>query len=913
METILQSDEFAEDKENVPVTKCGICGALHYYRECGYVVINNKILDTPTIPKAIQSLPNILKLTKLGDESTSVFAKSLIEVGTEFGPLVAKKSLTLNPETLFSIKVFSEQEADLTEYYLDCTDEHACCWMMFVKPAEHVGEQNLLCYQEQNDIYFGAIKDIEPGEELKVWYSPYYASKMGKHLLSFDVTILQDIEPVIESDPKDLNVLVNEQQKIVPRAVWNCKFCYKLEKNVTDFAKHLIGHYCMRQKRTCEFCSVSFSYKADYDKHLKLHKQSSLENSNPEPKKNPSILQCPDSFDNSNFLLPQMELNIVNLENLENNLLLDDNLRLNLDMDVTGEEYDNNRVEDLVCDICLKKFKSKPLLVAHLRMHLGAFYCASCNRVFGRKETLKHHKCTTSFFHKCPKCSKTFSQKKRLNFHIKAFHDLKYSCPHCHRKCFGQTELKNHVCAEDPNRILKCPTCSRNFSNERSFRFHMKMHETTYGPVRYVCSECSQLYSSKVIYERHLKTVHSQNKQFTCQICDKKFARRDILNTHLLEIHLQATFACKFCEKPFTSKRNRDCHIRNIHTNQKTTKYSCKECPVQFTYMRNLQRHMKLNHTYSKDVKTGEKIKCSLCPREYNYFRSLQAHTKAKHSQQYFNEKLRSNKDDGSIHCPECWQKFPKRKMTSLKRHVWNQHRQRFDSFCQEFNLENESMFRCPLCPKEFIVKDSLQRHLKTHNNSELNAIIPKEAPITVQKASKPNTNNETHKETCLICGHKFKLNSSLLRHMKQKHPSKENPNSTLSKKAEEKETNLLGEEEFDNYMDLQKTIENMDFNVDMVNDNQLSCNEFIDKFLKESSDQISLFLTDSPKLPTPTVNVDDQNQKKDIIGLSMLDFPDLDFSEIELEPLGPSGGRTPMPSIDSLIPDVVLYLRNDK
>lgn len=101
--------------------------------------------EVPT--KARLSLPDILEIKKLADETHSVFTKRVVEVGTEFGPFIAKKNLTLHPSAVFPIKVFNDAESDLSEYYLDTVDENECCWMMFIKPADDVAEQNLICYQ----------------------------------------------------------------------------------------------------------------------------------------------------------------------------------------------------------------------------------------------------------------------------------------------------------------------------------------------------------------------------------------------------------------------------------------------------------------------------------------------------------------------------------------------------------------------------------------------------------------------------------------------------------------------------------------------------------------------------------------------------------------------------------------------
>lgn len=113
------------------------------------------------------------------------------------GPFQAKQIYSLNPFASFPIKIFSDSDSILPDCYLDTTNEEHCNWMCYVAPATNSEEQNLICYQVcliilfvslsvileylqlKQEIYFSVIKDISPGEQLKVWYSIYYASKMG--------------------------------------------------------------------------------------------------------------------------------------------------------------------------------------------------------------------------------------------------------------------------------------------------------------------------------------------------------------------------------------------------------------------------------------------------------------------------------------------------------------------------------------------------------------------------------------------------------------------------------------------------------------------------------------------------------------------------------------------------------------
>lgn len=72
-----------------------------------------------------------------------------------------------------------------------------------------------------------------------------------------------------------------------------------------------------------------------------------------------------------------------------------------------------------------------------------------------------------------------------------------------------------------------------------------------------------------------------------------------------------------------------------------------------------------------------------------------------------------------------------------------------------------------------------------------------------------------------------------------------------------------------------------MDFTIDTCNENLFSGSETIDRFIKERSDQISIFCADSPRitaLPVNDVNaVTAEKSNNREVGLSMPDLSDLD------------------------------------
>ncbi|XP_066244842.1 PR domain zinc finger protein 5-like isoform X1 [Euwallacea similis] len=837
---------------------CGICGGSHFYRQCKCVVITSKILNKQIPSRARLSLPENLEIKSLSDQTSSVFTTSLIQTGVEFGPFIAKRNLTLHPATPFPIKVFMNNESDLSEYYLDTVDESDCCWMMFVKPASDAEEQNLICYQEGEDIYFSSVRDIPAGEELQVWYSPYYAYKMQKNILSLKAS---EAELEVKPGVQELNDFIKDQQKIIPRVVWNCKFCYKLEKNVTDFAKHLLTHYIRHKKITCEICQIRFRFIADYRRHMRFAHGDSfietdtaadekkikiLDSSKKESKQKlsiggPLMTECiSDSLENSNSFIPKSDENLFELETYDykNMLFESDNLRFSLDIGNSIRDFDdleldlkNNKDPDeqknSLCDICLKRFSSVKSLASHLRLHVGQYFCSSCKKTFGRLENLKQHKCNQTYSAKCPKCNKVFTQKKYLSKHISIYHERKFACTLCNQICYSSVELQNHRCKSNENKkLLKCTSCPKQFRSYRGLKVHVKNnHSKTPKSVdiKYICSECSETFSTKDIYKRHVASLHERTARHECRICSKVFNRSDILTKHLLHIHMigaTGIFPCPTCKKEFKSQDYLKVHLKT-HTQSKL--FKCDGCNTTFKFLRNLVRHTKMVHS-KQELGVGD-YECPVCN---------------------IKVKLKS----------------------SLQRHIRKKHPETYKSQCAEVNAKRKEtkhqLYRCPICHQTRKFMASLKKHIEMKHPEE-------------------------YKNACTQLGETEYL--------------------VVDK---EKKKPISFDEEFDNYMDLQKTIENMDFNIDTCNENLFSGSETIDRFLKERSDQISIFCAESPKNPVNNEVIVAEKARSWEVGLSMPDLCEMD-SDIKCgKNLQTNGNILESQMTINALNDVVLYVLND-
>ncbi|NXN33704.1 ZN692 protein, partial [Nycticryphes semicollaris] len=136
-------------------------------------------------------------------------------------------------------------------------------------------------------------------------------------------------------------------------------------------------------------------------------------------------------------------------------------------------------------------------------------------------------------------CGKIFSNRQYLNHH------KKYQ--HVHQKTF--------TCSE--------PSCGKSFN----FKKHLKEHEKLHSDKRdYICEFCARSFrtSSNLIIHRR---IHTGEKPLQCEICGFTCRQKASLNWHMKK-HDAASFyrfSCDLCGKKFEKKDNVTAHKSKSH------------------------------------------------------------------------------------------------------------------------------------------------------------------------------------------------------------------------------------------------------------------------------------------------------------------------------------------------------------
>ncbi|KAK0091934.1 hypothetical protein PV326_002495 [Microctonus aethiopoides] len=762
---------------------CNICGQSHDTHDCPFLQDLHYIKDTPQLSRARQSLPTNLELTPMADSTISVITKRDFQRGTTFGPFEASRNWAMNPLITFPIKIFKNNCSEIS--YLDYSDETTSNWMCFIQPASNAKEQNLICYQMKDDIFYTAMRTISAGEQLRVWYAPYYAIKMKMPLYNNDSIS----DETIYKNEKSTNIIntninnstfinINESSELAERLSaerlgakdgkenWTCRICSSEIKTIVAYAKHLMEHYKPLLGTYCNICnkkfhSMSLLAKHRVVKHTEINKNNEaigiptsgnqqqqnaqtilLNMNNTEEQTSDAMKDILEKFkagntmtesslvmsgkDNQHTDLSLLDTNTLNVNDLlQNNGNLIENsslksilenqcLNININsmansilsekiseveevkfnveelLDIAPDvENVNQRVDNLDCDICGKKFIKTDYLYRHLRKHTGEFICSVCLSVFARKENLMSHTCLNQKDHldfECPYCQKHFAMKKYLKRHMSQ-HLSFNTCKWCRCIFTSQTELNEHKC-QAPKHV--CDQCGKRFVHRAHLLRHLKLHtepkpkatkikKKVIDEKPAICEKCGDIFKSPYSLKQHLRSHGERN--YECDICQRRFHRIGVLKEHK-QIHQSAQIPCNICGKKLKSKKALDVHVL-LHGNKK---FQCDKCDKSFFQRCNYLKHYKHIHS--------EKIiyKCTHCPTEFT-------------SESVFNKHIETHTNSQKVpqfSCTLCTKSFISQ--YQLKRHMGTSH--------------SGFIYRCPYCIMTAKHRHSMRRHFERQHKS---------------------------------------------------------------------------------------------------------------------------------------------------------------------------------------------------
>ncbi|XP_056399703.1 PR domain zinc finger protein 10 isoform X2 [Hyla sarda] len=616
------NDLWCEECNNAHPSVCPKHGALH------------PIPNRPVLTRARASLPLVLYIDRfLG----GVYSKRRIPKRTQFGPLegpLVKQSEL--KDAYIHLKVLlnnslEPQETYQEDLWFDLSEESLCNWMMFVRPAQNHLEQNLVAYQYGQHIYYTTIKNIEPKQELRVWYAASYAEFVN-----------QKIHDISQEERK----VLREQEKN-----WPCYECNRRFMSSEQLQQHLNSHdekldFFSRAKgrgrgrtrrkfgpgrrpgRPPKFMRLDIT--GENREKCGLGSQELLHFHNKAPKFEDSSSKTINGLDQSGLSLGPTTQGTLDPQ-AESQLLQPaptvQPIQATSQSSLTAEDMRR-----------AKRIRNAALQHLFIRKTYRPFKCLQCGKAFREKEKLEQHLRFHGRDGNCPLtcdiCNKGFISTSSLENHMKFHLDQKtYSCIFCTDSFDRLDLLKDHVAVHVVDGCFSCPTCKKRFSDFIQVKKHVR---SFHSEKIYQCTECDKAFCRPDKLRLHMLR-HSDRKDFLCSTCGKQFKRKDKLREHMQRMHNPEREA----KKADRTGRTKAFKPRIASTDYESFMFKCRLCMMGFRRRGMLVNHLSKRHPEMKIeevpeltlpiIKPNRDYYCQYCEKVYKSASKRKAHILKNH------------------------------------------------------------------------------------------------------------------------------------------------------------------------------------------------------------------------------------------------------------------------------------------
>lgn len=196
-----------------------------------------------------------------------------------------------------------------------------------------------------------------------------------------------------------------------------------------------------------------------------------------------------------------------------------------------------------------------------------SFQCDICSRKFALLVNLENHlkrHANNTLYPKCDQCGRQFTQKKNLIEHIQRHNgDKRIKCDVCGKLFFRDSYLRIHMRTHSGERPCQCSLCGKTFKSRSSLLQHTRIHDKqTVGT--YKCSQCNRSFFNSTRLAEHVRSTHTFETPFTCDICGRAFSRQKCWKEHV-QIHNGKQFPCNYCGILFSQGSGRRRHEKLMH------------------------------------------------------------------------------------------------------------------------------------------------------------------------------------------------------------------------------------------------------------------------------------------------------------------------------------------------------------